>query len=126
LIGNHESLRCDTRLSGVDGTRFDCGAQRALEICARHHDKRVIAAELKYGFLDLARSRTCHGASCFLAPRQRDRGHARVDNYSFGLLRLNQQCLESALVESGAAEDSSIASALRNIRSVLQQSNVRH
>src|SRR5216110_2072689 len=46
----YESLRCDARLSSVNGACFDSRAQCALEVCARHHDECIAAAELEYAF----------------------------------------------------------------------------
>ena len=89
----------------VDCARFDRSAQRALEICTRHHDERIAAAELEHAFLDLARGGARHGAPRFFAACQRHGFNARIDNYFFNLLRLDKQRLENVVVESGAAKD---------------------
>ena len=105
LICNYESLRCDARLSSVNGACFDSRAQCALEVCARHHDECIVAAELEYAFLDLACGRTSHCTPGLFAARQRYRFDARIDNYFFNLLGLNEERLENALLESGSAKD---------------------
>jgi len=92
-------------LPRVEGARLDRHAQCALEVCARHHDERIAAAELEHAFFDLSRGRTRHSAPRFFAARQRYRFNARIENYLLHLLRLDEQRLENAIIKSGAAKN---------------------
>src|SRR5207247_10371207 len=102
FVCNHKSLCRNARLAGVDGARFYRCAQCALEVCARHHNERIAAAELEHAFLDLSRCGARHCAPGFFATSQGYRFHARIDNHFFHLLRSNEQSLESALGGSHA------------------------
>jgi len=112
-------------LPSVDDARFDRSAQCPLEVCARHHDQGIAAAELEHALFDLARGSARHCAPGFFAARQRHRFNAWIDNYFFHLIRLDEQRLKNTVVESDAAKDFFNGQrALRNIRRVLQQSDV--
>src|SRR5207247_9001965 len=125
FVRDNESLRCDTGLTGVDRARFDRSAQRRFEVCAWHHDECIAAAQLEHTFFDFTRGCACDGRSSFFAACYRYGLHARVDDQFFHLIRLDQQCLENALLESGAAKDLfNCKRALRHIRCVLKQADV--
>ena len=88
LVGDEKSFCRDARLAAVDRARFDRGGKGAFEICARHDDERIAAAELEHALFDFARGRARDRAARFLAAGERDRFHARIDNHFFDLLRL--------------------------------------
>src|SRR5204863_7107847 len=56
LVGNRfsddEALGRDTRLTIVDGARFDSCGNSCIEIGAGHDDKGVTATKFKHGFFD--------------------------------------------------------------------------
>src|SRR5439155_6345961 len=86
FVRDEKSFRCDARLPGVDGARFDRSAQCALEVRGWHHDERIAAAELEHALLYLSRCGARHCAPGFFAASQRYCFHARIDNHLFHLL----------------------------------------
>src|SRR4051812_24077729 len=125
FIGNNDSFGCNTGLASVDGARFDRGAQCALEIRAGHDDECIAAAKLQHSFLDLTRGCARDGGSGFLAACHGYRFDARVDDQFLHLWRLDHQRLENAVSKSGVAKDVfNSERALRNIRSVFEQTHV--
>src|SRR5207342_157192 len=100
FVRDNESLRCDTGLTGVNGAGLDRSTQRRFEVCAWHHDECIAAAQLEHTFFDFTRGYARDSRSSFFAACHRYGLHARVDNQFFHLIRLDQQRLENAVLES--------------------------
>ena len=104
LVGDEETFCRDAGLTTVDRARCHRRRDRVFEVGARHHDECVAAAEFEHAFFDVARGDAGHGAAGFLAAGERDRFHARIDNYLFNLFRFDEERLKNAVIKSRATK----------------------
>ena len=129
LVGDRlvhdEALGRDARLAVVDRARLDRGPHRGVEVGARHHDERVAAAELEHVFLITLPAALATALAGAGAAGERHGGDPRVVDDALHLVGPDQQRLEAALGEAGAAEEVLDGQrALRHVRGVLEQPDV--
>ena len=90
FVGDRKPLRCDARLSAVNGARFDCSFERRFEIRTWHHNERIAATQLEHALFDLPRSNARDFAPGFFTAGKRHRFDAWIDNHLFDLFGFNQ------------------------------------
>ena len=124
-IGNNEALCCDAGLTGIHHPRFHPSRERVLEFCARHHDKRIAAAELEHALFQFASSGARYRTTGALASSKRDRFHSRILDDFFDGLILDQQGLKNSVFKSGITKNIfNSEGALRNVGRVLEQADI--
>src|SRR5580704_4824380 len=129
LIGNgfcdDESLGRDAGLSIVKDASLDRDGAGCLKIRARHNYKWVASTELQHDFLDSLRSGHSDLDSRAFTSCQRCCHDARIVEDSRNLFGTNQQRLKRSFGESRPQKEIlDRQRALRNNRSVLEQSDI--
>ena len=105
LLVHDEALGRDAGLAVVDDARLHGRGGRGIQIGAGHDDERVAAAQLQHRLLDVLAGRCRHRAARRLAAGERHGADARVGDHARPPRGADEQRLELALAEAGAAED---------------------
>src|SRR5918998_315834 len=105
LLVDDDAFGVDARLAVIEGARRDGGAYGFVQVGARHHDKRVAAAELEHGLLYVPAGLARDLPPCGLAAGERRRPHTWIVDDGLDLARRDKQRLEGPLGEPGPADD---------------------
>ena len=122
---DEEALGGDAGLAVVDAASLDGGVDGGVEVGGGQDDEGVGAAELEDGLLDEPAGLGGDGAAGGLGAGDGDGGDAGVGEDVFYLAGLDEQGLEDAAGEAGAADEGFDGeSALRDVGGVLEQADV--
>ena len=125
LFVDEEALGGDAGLAGVDAAGFDGGCDGEVEVGGGHDDEGVGAAELEDGFFDEPAGLGGDGSARGLAAGEGNGGDALVAEDGLDLAGFDEEGLEGAAGEAGAADEGFDAEgALRDVGCVLEEADV--
>gem|GEM_PF-4445429 len=125
VLVDEEALGRDAALAVVDAARLDGMGDGFVEVGGGEDDEGVGAAEFEHGLLDEPSGLGGDGAAGGLGTGDGDGGNAAVGEEAFDLAGLDEEGLEAAAGEAGAADEGlDLESALGDIGGVLEQGDV--